>query len=281
MKPLTKDDLRMNEQAVSVATKVLREQVEAAARCEQVTQDAQLEAAGVGSVNRAFVKGGKGLGRMLMPRTMGGLNKMETGGLPERFVLAATADMVYAIEDKHDGDNLVPGEVLKTWDRATFTAKPSPSQFLSVQGGVPDDRQLLIIYLPIEGGKSRYMQAAARQTAAAGSPGMPHRVALAKDDASNQLIAAVSANAPAPGANIMIGGQSLADMMAQAQAGMAQAGVVPGAMPGMAPPTMPGSAPVPAQPDPVEQLSKLAELRDRGVLTDEEFAAQKAKILGS
>jgi hypothetical protein len=32
--------------------------------------------------------------------------------------------------------------------------------------------------------------------------------------------------------------------------------------------------------DPVEQLTKLADLRDRGVLTDEEFAAQKAKILG-
>jgi hypothetical protein len=31
----------------------------------------------------------------------------------------------------------------------------------------------------------------------------------------------------------------------------------------------------------VEQLKELAELRDKGVLTDEEFAAQKAKILGS
>ncbi len=32
-------------------------------------------------------------------------------------------------------------------------------------------------------------------------------------------------------------------------------------------------------PDPVEQLSKLADLRDRGVLTDAEFESQKAKIL--
>ena len=31
--------------------------------------------------------------------------------------------------------------------------------------------------------------------------------------------------------------------------------------------------------DPIELLSKLGELRDRGVLTEEEFAAQKAKIL--
>ena len=29
-----------------------------------------------------------------------------------------------------------------------------------------------------------------------------------------------------------------------------------------------------------EQLEKLAGLRDRGVISDEEFAAQKAKLLG-
>lgn len=32
--------------------------------------------------------------------------------------------------------------------------------------------------------------------------------------------------------------------------------------------------------DVVEQLKKLAELRDAGILTDEEFAAKKAAILG-
>jgi hypothetical protein len=36
----------------------------------------------------------------------------------------------------------------------------------------------------------------------------------------------------------------------------------------------------PAQPDPLEQLEKLAKLHAEGVLTDEEFAAQKAKLLG-
>jgi hypothetical protein len=36
----------------------------------------------------------------------------------------------------------------------------------------------------------------------------------------------------------------------------------------------------PAAPDPIEQLKQLAELHATGVLTDEEFAAQKAKILG-
>ena len=35
----------------------------------------------------------------------------------------------------------------------------------------------------------------------------------------------------------------------------------------------------PAAPDPIEQLKQLAELHSQGVLTDEEFAAQKAKLL--
>lgn len=46
----------------------------------------------------------------------------------------------------------------------------------------------------------------------------------------------------------------------------------------------PEPAPVPAAapaPDPIEQLKQLASLKDQGILTDEEFAAQKAKILGT
>ena len=40
--------------------------------------------------------------------------------------------------------------------------------------------------------------------------------------------------------------------------------------------------PAPAAPaaDPIAQLKELAALREQGILTDEEFAAQKAKILG-
>ena len=34
------------------------------------------------------------------------------------------------------------------------------------------------------------------------------------------------------------------------------------------------------EPDPIEQLKQLGELHQQGVLTDEEFAAQKAKLLG-
>ena len=43
----------------------------------------------------------------------------------------------------------------------------------------------------------------------------------------------------------------------------------------------PAPAPAPTAPDPIEQLTQLAALKDRGILTEEEFAAQKAKILGT
>lgn len=42
----------------------------------------------------------------------------------------------------------------------------------------------------------------------------------------------------------------------------------------------PPAAPAAPEPDPIAQLKQLAELHEQGVLTDEEFAAQKAKVLG-
>ena len=46
-------------------------------------------------------------------------------------------------------------------------------------------------------------------------------------------------------------------------------------------PAAPPPPPAPAAADPIEQLTQLAALKQQGILTDEEFAAQKAKILGS
>jgi hypothetical protein len=46
----------------------------------------------------------------------------------------------------------------------------------------------------------------------------------------------------------------------------------------VAPPTQPPPAAAPAT-DIASQLTSLAELRDKGILTEDEFAAQKAKIL--
>jgi hypothetical protein len=51
--------------------------------------------------------------------------------------------------------------------------------------------------------------------------------------------------------------------------------------PAAAPPPAPApvAAAAPTQ-DSIEQLKQLAELKDQGILTDAEFAVQKAKILG-
>jgi Short C-terminal domain len=46
-------------------------------------------------------------------------------------------------------------------------------------------------------------------------------------------------------------------------------------------PPPPPPAPAAPAPDPVEQLKELAALKQQGILTDDEFAAQKAKILGT
>ena len=45
-------------------------------------------------------------------------------------------------------------------------------------------------------------------------------------------------------------------------------------------PAPPPPPPAAVTPDTVTQLKQLAELKDQGILTEEEFAAQKAKILG-
>ena len=44
-----------------------------------------------------------------------------------------------------------------------------------------------------------------------------------------------------------------------------------------APPPAPAAAP---EKDPIERLKELGQLHESGVLTDQEFAAEKAKILG-
>jgi hypothetical protein len=50
---------------------------------------------------------------------------------------------------------------------------------------------------------------------------------------------------------------------------------------GAAPPAAPAAPAAPPQSDVIGQLQQLAQLRDQGVLTDDEFAAQKARLLGS
>ena len=48
-----------------------------------------------------------------------------------------------------------------------------------------------------------------------------------------------------------------------------------------APPPPAPAAPAAAASSPIEQLKELGELKAQGILTEEELAAQKAKLLGS
>jgi hypothetical protein len=71
------------------------------------------------------------------------------------------------------------------------------------------------------------------------------------------------------GTAAVVGGHMANKQAAQAQQAAAEA---------------PAPAPAPAlevaAPDPIEQLTQLAALKDSGALTEAEFEAQKAKILG-
>ena len=67
---------------------------------------------------------------------------------------------------------------------------------------------------------------------------------------------------------------------AQRAAG-AQAQAAPPAEPAQAPvPADLAPAPEPAESSDIEQLKQFAALKDQGILTEEEFAAKKAQILG-
>ena len=252
MKPITAEDLAINEQAKGVASSVLGESVLAATRLEQITTDTMAQAAGVGGVVRGMAKFSRGMakatgGNLISGGAMKMGDEMRGGGLPKSFILAVTDNQIHALEDKQKGGQLEAGKVLKSWGRDEIKASSG------VAIGVPgDDRHQLTLYLPMGESKNKYMKAAAAQMAKAGSAGMPTRFLVAKDDASQAVIDLLTANAPAPGGNVFIGGQSVASMMGQA-----------------------------AAPDPTEQLTKLADLHEKGVLTDEEFASQKAKILGA
>ena len=241
---------QVNEQAAGVATSVLNDSVVAAARCEQVTQDQQLAAAGVGGATRGMAKFGTKLGRGMMPSVGNMAKGLEGGGLPKTFILAVTSNQVHALEEKEKKGQLVPGKVLKSWDREGFSASLGGDAINAVSG-VPEDRRVLTLYLPLDDSKNKYLAAAAKMQAAAGSAGQPTRFMIAKDEASDAVAKELVGNSPAM-PNIQVGG-------------------MPMQMPGQAAPAGDSTA----------QLEKLAQLHASGALTDEEFAAQKAKIIGS
>jgi hypothetical protein len=168
---------------------------------------------------------------------------------------------VHAIEDKQEHGNLVAGKVLRSWDREALRAKLIPAITRTGQG-VPEDRQMIALMLPIEAGHNRYLRAAARNTAAVG--GKPYKFVVGQDAASQAVIDALTpANAMT---RALAAATNVQDLVATARAGaLAQA-----------------TAHAPAvSVDAIDRLSKLADLHQRGVLTQEEFAVQKAAILSA
>jgi len=251
---MSPSDEQLNEQAVGVASTVLSDTVVAATRCEQTTMDQVAKAAGVGGATRGMARFSKKLGEAMMPSVGNMAKGLEGGGLPKTFILAVTADKVAAIEDKQKDDQLVGGKVLKEWPREGFVAKLDNGP-MGAMTGVPEDRQLLILYLPLDGSSNKYLAAANKNMAAAGSPGMPTKFMIAKDAPSDAVAKELAGSSPPP--TVIMGGQ-----------------VVQGGMAGM--PGMPGAG----GQDSTAQLEKLAALHASGALTDAEFEAQKAKVLG-
>lgn len=260
MKPLSERELRMNQQAAMAAAAVLSEPVEAATRCEQVTQDMRRQATGFGGLMRGMMRVNDAMGRAT-PGTIGKMStQLERAGLPISFILAVTRSHVLAIEERQQGEDLVAGQVLKSWDRAGFVARRGNDR-ANAYRGVPDDRQVLILFLPIEGRGNRYLAAAARNAAAAGAAGFPHQMMVAKDAPSQRVIDVLGATSGGAGPNIMIGGQSLQDIVQAAAQQTAAA--------------QPQAAPASA----AQRLQDLETLRASGAVTGDEYAAKRQQII--
>jgi Short C-terminal domain len=244
---------QVNQEATSVATEVLNDSVVAACHMEQVTQDQQLKAAGIGGATRGMAKFGTKLGEGLMPSVGNMAKGLRGAGLPENFILAVTSSQVVAIEEKDKKGKLAKGKVLKSWNRDEVTANMNASDVMGAVSGTPEDRQVITLYLPLDGSKNKYLAAAAQMQANAGAAGQPTRFQIAKDEASEAVAKELVGDSPQM-PNIQVGGVPLQQM------------------------GMPGQA---AGGDSTAELEKLAQLHASGALTDEEFAAQKAKIIGS
>ena len=107
------------------------------------------------------------------------------------------------------------------------------------------------------------------------------------------LIGTAARTAVIAGTATAVSGKVAASQAAASQSQAGQAPAPPPAPPPAAgspapppaaapPPPSPASAPAPVITDEVfDQLKKLGELRDAGILTEDEFAAKKALLIGS
>lgn len=243
---MSKSAADLNDQAARAAESELSTPVKAAAILKRVGMDDFAAAAGVGAGTRGLMKGMNKLSDKMMPGMQNMTSDLEGGGLPEDVLLAITADEVQALEYKEKGGKLKAGKVVKSFPREGLSTQLQPKNLNALQG-VDADKHLLTIHIPLDDAKSKYLKAGAAMAASAGSPGQPIRFQLEDDDASNALIKELNPQQQGPammisGGNVTMGGQPQ---------------------------------------DSTAQLKKLAALKDSGALTEAEFEAQKAKIIGS
>src|SRR5437016_4556842 len=172
-------DEQVNQQAATIAASVLNDSVVAATRCHQVTTDDFAKGAGVGATTRGMARFGKKMGETMMPSVGKMAKGMETGGLPKSFILAVTKTQVAALEEKEKKGELVAGDVVKSWPREGFRASLGHPA-MAAATAIPDDHQLITLYLPLDGSSNRYLAAASNIQAAAGSTGQPTNFMIAK-----------------------------------------------------------------------------------------------------
>jgi hypothetical protein len=246
-KPLSREEeLQFNEQAGTIAASVLPEAVVAATRCEPAEK--------AESIPKYPSSAGAGT-RRVDPRTRKGAIYMRTHGLPDSFILTATAGHVYVLEDKRDGGQLVAGTVLKTWDRSAVLVRVPAEQVAAQyqrQYGLPDDRQVILLWLPID--KDDPLPQAGEV-----GRGFPTQFIVARDVSSQRVIDALR---PAPKGQFVYGT------------------AVAGATAAPQQPSVAGATAAPSQLSVAQRLQELETLRAAGVISDAEYSAKRAQIIG-
>lgn len=171
--PLSREEeLLINQQAATVGASVISEAVVAATRCEPAEKATRWTTESAAGNIATF-------------RTPAWANYMRTHDLPSSFILAVTAGHVHALEDKRDGGQLLPGRVLKAWDRRAVLIRVPTDQVQRLYEPA-GDRQVVLLWLPID------KDDPVPQAAAEGVPGGPaqvHRRPGRSEPASDRRVA--------------------------------------------------------------------------------------------
>jgi len=163
--PLTDKERRANQQAPGIAARVLGQAVEAATRCEPIEYK-------------------------------------KHSSLPRSFIFAMTRSRVHVLKEIYQGDDLVGGEVVRTWNRAGFTSTQS-NDSINRASGVPSDQQILYLGIPPDGFADDFDKRMAAGFVAQGRSGTPTEFVVARDNATQRVIDALGAKPP-----VIIGGPS-------------------------------------------------------------------------